>query len=469
MKKILIGISVFFGLILAVLVVGLLSISSIVTPDFIVSQIESSLNARADLKKVNISLFSALSSVELENLSLHERDHFADNANLLKERKPSVNSILSVKKVDLKLNFLALLKRNFQLKSFLLIEPSVSIVLKENGNSLTHLFQQPKLVAGQPNPALEIKEDTTTADKSDKPFTVKSLPISANIDKVGMENGTIDIFIQKTLQKISLKNVNLLLTDIDIDPENLEKHNAVHLTANVNCSVLNSGGHETALFKILSKGSIAPFVPKTGLVNPSVNYNLTLKQGSYINGLSIMDALSGNLPVLSNAGIKLDGFSKKADLTSDVNVAINYFSSKITLLNQIIFPTPNYDLTLEKDNWIHLETNEHHFKGSVLASKVESDKTVNGVDSAIKAQMKQGNPLEIRNKILGNLIKNDRVNLPFTSSGNIKSPNVQLAVTLPSILDLAKGLIGEKLKDEIKKKLPAGVEDVINKGLKKLF
>lgn len=182
-----------------------------------------------------------------------------------------------------------------------------------------------------------------------------------------------------------------------------------------------------------------------------------------------MDALAGNLPVLSNAGIKLDGFSKKANLTSDVNISINYYSSKITLLNQVVFPTPNYDLTLEKNNWIQLETNEHYFKGAVLASKAESDKAVSGVDSAIKAQLKKDNPMEIRNRILGNLIQNDRVNLPFTSTGSIKSPNVQLAVTLPSILDLAKGLIGDKLKDAIKEKLPAGVEDVINKGLKKIF
>ena len=89
MKKILISISIFLGLILTVLIAGLLSISSIVTPDFIVSQIESSLNTRADLKKVNISLFSAMSSIELEGLSLHERDQFADNANLLAERTAS--------------------------------------------------------------------------------------------------------------------------------------------------------------------------------------------------------------------------------------------------------------------------------------------------------------------------------------------------------------------------------------------
>ena len=59
--------------------------------------------------------------------------------------------------------------------------------------------------------------------------------------------------------------------------------------------------------------------------------------------------------------------------------------------------------------------------------------------------------------------------LPFTSSGNIKSPNVQLQIELPSILDLAKGAVGDKLKDELNKKIPGGAGDAINKGLKKLF
>ena len=461
MKKILIGISIFFGLLIAVLIIGLLSISSIVTPDFIVKQVESSLNVRADLKKVNINLFSVLSSVELEDLSLHNRDSFADNAKLLVERSASVSPIISVKKVDLKLNFLAILRRSFELKNFTLIEPTVTVILKDNGNNLSHLFRKPKIVEGKPNPSLEEKEEPLPAETSDKPFSIKTLPISTNIGKVGIENGTIDVFVQKTLQKISLRNVKLLLTDIDINPEDLEKHNSIRLTANVNLSVLNSGGQETALFKILSNGLIVPFVSATGLVNPSVNYHLTLQQGSYVDGLSIFDALSGNLPALANAGIKLEGLSKKADLTKNVELDINYSSGKVSFLNPVVFPTPNHDLTIK--------TNEHGFTGGIFASKAESDKAISKIDAAIKEKLKLENPTETRNQILGKLVKDDRMYLPFTSSGNIKSPNVQLQIELPSILDLAKGAVGDKLKDELNKKIPGGAGDAINKGLKKLF
>lgn len=469
MKKILIGISFILGLLLAVLITGLLSISSIVTPDFIVKQVESSLNVRADLKKVNINLFSVFSSVELEGLSLHNRDSFADNAVLLAERTGSTSPTLSVKKVDLKLNFLAILRRNFELKNFTLVEPAVTVILKDNGNNLSHLFRKPKLVEGKPNPSLEEKEEPQAEETSDKPFSIKTLPISTNIGKVGIENGTIDIFVQKTLQKVSLKNVKLLLTDIDINPEDLEKHNSIRLTANVNLSVLNSGGQETALFKIISNGLIVPFVPATGLVNPSVNYHLTLQKGSYLDGLSILDALSGNLPALANAGIKLEGLSKKADLMKDVELDINYMSGKVTFLSPVAFPTPNFDLTLEKGSWIHINTNEHSFTGGILASKIESEKAISKIDIAIKEKLKLENPTEARNKILGKLVKEDRMYLPFTSSGNIKSPSVQLQIELPSILDLAKNAIGDKIQDELNKKIPGGAGDAINKGLKKLF
>ncbi|MBK8398641.1 MAG: hypothetical protein IPL26_25765 [Leptospiraceae bacterium] len=470
MRKKIIGLSGLFGLLLVILIVGFISISSFITPDFIVKQVESSLNVRADLKKVNINLFSLLSSIELENFSLHNRDSFADNANNLSERSPSENPIISVEKVDLKLNFLSLLKRKFELRNFILITPIVSVVIKENGNNLSHLFQKPKIVEGKPNLALdETENEKVNTDNSDKPFTVKSLTISANVGKIGIESGQIDIFIQKTLQKVSLKNVSLLLRDIDINPENLEKHNSILLTANANFSIFNSGGQETALLKINSNGVIVPFVPSSGLINPSINYHLKIIEGSYFEGLLIMDALSGNLPILANAGIKLEGLSKKAELMKNVELSVNYNSSKITFLTPVTLPMANYDLMLEKQSWIQINSNDHIFTGGILTSKVESDKAISQIDLAIKEKLKIENPTETRNKILKNLIKEDRIYLPFISNGNIKSPFVKLNVELPSISELTKDLVGDKLKDELGKKIPAGVSDSINKGLKKLF
>ena len=42
-------------------------------------------------------------------------------------------------------------------------------------------------------------------------------------------------------------------------------------------------------------------------------------------------------------------------------------------------------------------------------------------------------------------------------------------IELPSLLEFGKGILIDKAKEEIKKKLPAGVNDAINQGLKKLF
>ncbi|HMV45134.1 MAG TPA: hypothetical protein PK079_23290 [Leptospiraceae bacterium] len=468
MKKLSIGIGIFFFLLVAIIVTVILSIRSIVTREFIVNQLESSFNVRADLRQININLFSGLSSVELEGLDIYTRDNFADNAVELEKRTPVTGSILSIQKIDLKLNFLALLRRSFQVKNFVFIGPFVSIVLSENGNNLSYLFQKPKIVEGKPNPNLSEKTEESKETK-EEPFTIHSIPLAAQVGKIGIENGKLEIFIQKTQQKISLEKLNLLLTDIDIDPANLEKHNSIHLKLNTNISVFNSEGRESALFKILSNGTIVPFVPKTGYINPSIDYYLTMQQGSYIDGLSILDALSGKLPILADAGIKMDSLSKKAEILRDVEIALNYSNQRITFLKEILFPTANYDLTLESKSWLHIGNNEHNFKGAVLASKQESEQAIGGVDAAIKSKLKKGDPVEIRNKLLGNIVKADRMNLPFTSSGNIKSPNVQLDVSLPSILELTKGIIGDVIKDELKKKLPPGATEVINNGLKKLF
>lgn len=473
MKKIIIGISALFVVVISVIIVGLLSIKSIVTRDFIVKQLETSLNVRADLRQININLFSALSSIELEDLSLYKRDNFADEAKELSERTSlsESNSIISIKKIELKLNFLALIQRKFQVKSFTLMQPVVQLILNDNTNNISNLFQKPKIVEGKPNPALTEtdKQKDTETKEDDKPFSIQTIPIAADIDKVGIENGQINILIQKTLQKIAIKNLTLLLTHIDIDPANLEKHNSISLKFDLTTSVIDSAEKETALFKIISNGAIVPFVAKTGYINPSVNYYLTLLQGSYIDGLSILDALSGKLPMLAESGIHLDSLSKKAELLHNVDIALNYSNHRITFMKEVVFGTANYDLSLDTGSWLNITTNEHSFKGAVLASKQESDKAVSGIDSFIQSKIKQGNPIEIRNKLLGNLLKGDRINLPFISNGNIKSANVQLAVTLPSVLELTKGIMGDILKNEVNKRLPTEAKDIINNGLKKLF
>ncbi|HMY45795.1 MAG TPA: AsmA domain protein, partial [Leptospiraceae bacterium] len=74
MKKIL-----YFVVIPLFVILALVSASAwyalkvVLNENFLVQQIESNLNVRAEVRKLNVSLFSAMSSVELEGVSLGAR------------------------------------------------------------------------------------------------------------------------------------------------------------------------------------------------------------------------------------------------------------------------------------------------------------------------------------------------------------------------------------------------------------
>src|SRR5690242_19120945 len=103
MKKLVyfIGIPVVVVL-LAVFIGTWFFLSRVLNENFLVQQIESSLNVRADVKKLNVSLFSIMSSIELDGVSLAARDSFANAGAELSTRPPIANPVLSIGKVDLK-------------------------------------------------------------------------------------------------------------------------------------------------------------------------------------------------------------------------------------------------------------------------------------------------------------------------------------------------------------------------------
>ncbi|HMU85734.1 MAG TPA: AsmA domain protein, partial [Leptospiraceae bacterium] len=187
MKKIL-----YFVVIPLFVILALVSASAwyalkvVLNENFLVQQIESNLNVRAEVRKLNVSLFSAMSSVELEGVSLGARDSFANQGTPLSERPPMKGSVVTIGKIDLKFSLLPLLRRKFELNRFMLSSPVVSMTLFANGgNSLKPLFQKPLIVGRKPNPALAEKPAETAAKEEEKPFSAKDLPISADLREIG--------------------------------------------------------------------------------------------------------------------------------------------------------------------------------------------------------------------------------------------------------------------------------------------
>ena len=464
MKKVLIGLSLIIIIPILLLVIALSSLNKIVTEEFMVKQLESNLNVRAEIKKINISLLSAVSSITVDGLKLSRRDSIADNATPLSDRKPLEGALIAVENFDFQLNFIAILSGEIQLKKLLLKNPNIQITLFENGsNNLSSLFLPPKIVEGKPNEKLGKEEEVVKEESKEgqeeeedkRPFSIKEIPLSANLKEIGVQGGVVNIVVQKTKQKMNIESLNLIINTIDIIPDDLKNHNSVNVDFNFILKVISLVNQEEKAKLILkSVAKVAPFIPETGTVNPIVNYKMILVKDSFIEGSAIFDALSNSMPVLKNAGIEPKGITDKAIVISDVPCEVQYSAGNVKFLNDINVPTKNYDLELSKGSSITIPNSQHTFNAALKLSKEESDKSLANVQ---KMKTEKAEMAQLADSILAKVTKDDRLYIPFKSSGDLNNPSVTVDIELPSLMDSVKGMIQNKVGEELKKQLDGKV------------
>ncbi len=467
-------------------------ISYFIDNNFIVQQVESSINARVELKKVKIGLFSLLPSLSCEDVSLTQRDTFANEGKHLDDRPALKSPLISVGKIDVKANLIPLLSKRFELQRFVVNKPEILMTLYENGgNNVTPLFNVPAIVNGRANPKFGKKpkdpsERKTTRSKTDTtPFSVHNLPLSAQINRMGLTHGRIEMLVQKSKQRLQISDLNLIIGSIDIDPKDLAHHNRAALQFDTNVIISGQDNSEHAKLMIASSGNVKPFDPKTGYINPGIIYVIRLKQGSFISSLIALDQLKESLFALSRIGLNMEKITQKAELSKDTETGIAYKDGRAAFVHDLSFPTQHYDLYLRKDSWVDIINTNHRFNGHLILSKQASDSALAGVDQFIEKQAatvaKKNVAIDkkkVREQLLQGLVKDGRIFLDFSSEGNIRKPVVKLSVTPPSldavlkdtVKDAVKGMIMEKMDDsKISNDLSPEQKDAAKKILKGFF
>ncbi len=456
---------------------GLYFLDSFLTPDFLVRQIESNLNTRAEVSKVNINLFSALSSIKVEGIQLSYRDEIADSGIPLRERPPLKTSLVSIDNARLGIGLGAIFRKELNLDELTLEGLNIRLVLFESGaNNLSPLFKPPVTVNGMPNPKLspeylelrrkeeeEAKKSREENPEPKEPFTIQKIPLSLAMREAGIQNGNISLLMKKTNQQIYLQSVNLLLKDLDVIPQDLANHNSVDLKFDFRLLVKGASGEDQAGLFLSSSGKIQPFDTNTGEVNPNLSYTVRLLKGSFITGFAVFDALAGGLPILNSLNLKSEKIAQRADLVRDVAMSLGYTKGRVTFKDSPLFPTQNYDLSILSGTWIQLTNNTHQMKGKILATKEESERVIQSFDKALQTNLKGADTTAFRNEVLGKILENGRFALPFRSSGDLKKPQVTLDLELPSIRSLLKGAATQALKDTLQKNVPKEGAEVLKK------
>ncbi len=442
--------------------------------DIIVKQVEAHTNSRFGLDDVKIGLFSFTPSLVLDHVKIGPRDRYANEKIHIDSRTEMKSEIVSIDKIELRIDLIPLLNKKFELDRFLIHRPVVRLELGEDGsNNLSPLLSasipESEILEGIEHSGEEFDPQTEPETFSVEEFSVSGIPVGTVMNRIGIEDGLVDILFRATGQRFNVSGLRMLLTDIDINPNDLQNHNRAKIQFDSQVSIFNKENSEQARLSLNSHANVRPFDPATGKIEPEAVYELTISRGSFIQALVALEKARSTLDMLTKIGLELDILSKKAVLSKDASTAIKYNRGRVSFEKDLKAETNDYDLEISKDSWFNVLDNTHSFKGSFTASRAETDKLLAEADKYIEKALREVRNVNIdrvrlREELLSELVKEGRLFIAFSSSGNITDPNVKVSAKMPDLTRIiashARAAAEARAREEIDKVVEKAEEKI---------
>ncbi len=281
----------FVGIIVLLVVIASAAIIFIVNKGLVEDQMKKALNRHVQIQDVKVGIFSVLSGIEVKGVAI---SNFKTEKQLeaLKGKPVAANDLfVGMESLRLKLKFLPLLKRNFELKEMVLYSPRVNIARSKAGQfNFADLTRPKKLTA-------EEREELAKKDaEPSKPLTADDLPVAVNIGEVGIRNGTINYYDGKFDQRFQVYKLTAVVSRIAVDPKNLAGKNNARIKLFMGVKTvgpIKTGSVQSFDITFDVTGNAKPFDLKTRRLDPEISLHAGSPDGQ-ITGLQIFNTIAGN-------------------------------------------------------------------------------------------------------------------------------------------------------------------------------
>jgi len=253
LKKLLIAVGIFVTIIIIFIVVAGVIVYTKVDKTFVSSQMSKALNRQVYIEKIDVSIFSILSGIEIKNVAISNFKPPQQLESL--QGKPVVTDVFAgMESLRFKVKILPLLKRQIELKELVLYNPVINLSKSKQG-----VLNIDDLIKSKKQKEPQVKEPAN-------PISVDDIPVAIAVGEIGMKNGTINYYDGEYDQKFQIYKLTTLLHDINIDPKNLEKKDEIKLDVGMGIrtvGALKTGSVRSFDITIDAAGKIIPFDVKT--------------------------------------------------------------------------------------------------------------------------------------------------------------------------------------------------------------
>lgn len=333
-------------------------------PEVWVARLEQHCNCRAQIGDAKLSLFSRPASLRFVDVKIAPRD--AEVETPLNKRTPLAVGAASIEiqEIVFDVHLDDLLNKRLQVEKLLIRSPKIVETQDAQGHSsLEKLFQRPGAPTEYPSasnrpppPSQPVASAPPSSDSDGFAYAVKN---------AALERGQLTITTGNSV--VSISGLDFSLTDIDISPADLTRHNHMHAILRAEIEVNGQariGGvkrpAQLANLKLTGEGDMAPLDPVTGRWSPSTVLKLTLAQGSVLAGhITIGDAAGKEMKKLQEYGVDLAPVKVGGALQEPAVVDGIYRNNQLYLRSETRFSFPDYEVLIEKGSWINSAQDSH--------------------------------------------------------------------------------------------------------------
>ncbi|MBK8090466.1 MAG: hypothetical protein IPK32_00300 [Verrucomicrobiaceae bacterium] len=428
------------------------------TPEYLVRLTEESCNCRAELQESTLTLFTWPPTLRLKGIKIAPRDAFVSKP--LAER-PRLESA----PVQIELAYAELLSDDIWRG---LVTPNLLRISgvevwetldPQTGSSLEKLFQPPPapdapIAAVEPASvpkALPVPDEppppgtprTYTIEPAPPLAPPQAFPAPGDIEPpmpemVKAERIPLrEVRIEKVHAHITNKEVaaqfdadisdlEIALTDIDVDPANPARHNTLNIDLGGHAIVRGvaevSGRMQEVTFadiRLIGQGVMHPMDPQAGVWRPATKLTLTLERGSLLGGhMTVGDAAGQQLDQLLKHGIDIRDVRLGGPLAEDAVAVIEHQNDVLTFRQPMHVVLPDFQFTVKQDAWIDPVHDQQGVPVRITFGPVLRENILRGI-----AQTGLG---ETIGRMVIGMISDDRGNpyLDLQITGSLSKPKV---------------------------------------------
>ena len=414
--------------------------------------LESERNLRMDIGELRAGIFGG--KVVLSNILLSPRDEYADNAASTAERSDPVESQTRIKIGDatIKVRLIDFLFGKLSIDSLTVDGLDIAYAIDEEGDhTLDPMLDPPKYVKGVLNPEYEEKRKRRELAKArrkmkseegnviDDSFNVSEMPMATKLKSLVLRDSIVFIKLIKSSNRIAFTNVKGSVSDLDVDPLDLIRHNSAYLELSGNLSVTGPQGEiKYASLNLQADGKIQPFDSQTGFLNPDLVTDLTVKKGSRIMSLPIASRLASALDQLEEAGLDISVIEEILVVNEDSRFRLglrNYILRAVEPLPVIINGSR---LVIDEGAWLNTANNAHLINASFTFSEKISNSTFTRANTVLSEIVGKSVAGPVAELLFTPVTKEGRIHIPFVSSGDFNRPKVRASVALRDLADAVK-------------------------------